>query len=181
MRIALRRRTVAIPADIRREVDSEITRRALSLPAFRLADTIFCYFSVGAEIDTRPLLEQTLRLGKTLCLPRCQSGGTMDPVAVSDLRALTEVFFGIPQPGVDALAVPPESIDLAIVPGLAFDLSGYRLGQGGGYYDRFLPKLSGVAVGLCRSAVLLPKVPRDPHDQPISILVTEKEIAELKI
>ena len=169
-----------MPEDMRRRIDSSIARQVLSLPVFQSAGIIFCYFSVGPEINTRPILEQILQSGKALCLPRCQPDGVMEPVIVGDLDALTDVFFGIPQPGIDAPVIGPAEIDLAIVPGLAFDRAGYRLGQGGGYYDRFLPKLTGISVGLCRSAMLRPPVPREPHDRPVSILVTEQEITEFK-
>jgi len=180
LRLALRRQAAGIPADMRREIDRAIAQRVLAFPAFQTADTIFCFFSVGTEIDTHSILEQSLQWGKTLCLPRCQPGGIMEPVAVSDLSALTDTFFDIPQPDADIPAVSPETIDLAVIPGLAFDEQGYRLGQGGGYYDRFLPKLSGVSIGLCRRIASLPAVPREPHDYPVSILVTEKEITEFK-
>ncbi|MCL2369023.1 MAG: 5-formyltetrahydrofolate cyclo-ligase, partial [Oscillospiraceae bacterium] len=162
------------------EMDQEIARRVVALREFQAAATIFCFLGVGAEIDTRPILDAALQMGKTLCLPRCGRDGLMEPVPVADLDALTETFYGIPQPSIDLPPLPPGAIDLAVVPGIAFDRQGYRLGQGGGYYDRFLPKLKGVALGICRAALILPTVPREDHDQPVSILVTEKEIAELK-
>ena len=75
--------------------------------------------------------------------------------------------FGMLEPGPRRPVAPPEEIDLILVPGLAFDRSGYRLGQGGGYYDRYLPRSRACMVALCRDCFLLSAVPREEHDRPV--------------
>ena len=79
------------------------------------------------------------------------------------------------EPGEDCPLAARESIDLILVPGLCFDRLGYRLGQGGGYYDRYLAGYAGATVGLCRRAVLQEAVPREAHDRPVDLVVTDGE------
>ena len=103
-------------------------------------------------------------------------GGAMD-FALYD-GALVEGLYGIPEPGPDAERVEPESGDIIIVPALCFDRQGYRLGQGGGYYDRWLELHPGLfSVGLCRERFLQERVPREAHDMCVRCVVTEKEAA----
>ena len=98
----------------------------------------------------------------------------MDARAVSDLSALRSGAFGIPEPGAELPCVPPEEIGLALVPGTAFDRSGFRLGRGGGYYDRFLPLVRGSRTGLCYGAFLLTVLPRTALDVPVDSIITEE-------
>ena len=81
--------------------------------------------------------------------------------------------FGMLEPGEACPLLAPEEIDLVLVPGLAFDRAGYRLGQGGGYYDRYLPQCSGKSLALCREAVLFEALPREEHDRPVGLVLTE--------
>ena len=153
-----------------------------ALPAYAAAKTVFCYYGVGSEVDTMPFLRRALADGKTLCLPRCMPGrlGRMDACAVADAAALDTLprgMLGIPQPADAAPAVPPAQIDFAVVPCLAAERTGARLGQGGGYYDRFLPLLrpDAARVLLCRRALLLPDgtIPLLPHDVRLPAVLTE--------
>ena len=82
--------------------------------------------------------------------------------------------YGMLEPGEDCPVVPREEIDLILVPGLCFDRLGYRLGQGGGYYDRYLAGYRGTTVGLCRREVLQEHVPREAHDSRVELLVTDE-------
>ena len=82
----------------------------------------------------------------------------------------------IPEPDAEAPRLEPEDGELILVPALAFDLKGFRLGQGGGYYDRFLSAHALFSVGLARDALLLEEVPREDHDCGVSCLVTESRI-----
>ena len=91
-----------------------------------------------------------------------------------DNADLIDLFYD-GEPGPDRPVVSPGEIDLVLVPGLAFDRRGYRLGQGGGYYDRYLPQTKAVTVALCRSCFLLDAVPREEHDAPVDLVLTEEE------
>jgi len=113
-------------------------RAVLNWPVYQEAQTVFIYRSMTGEASTDALIEDALRSGKRLIVPD-QSAGAALP--------------------------PPGGIDLAVVPGMAFDEKGYRLGRGGGFYDRFLAGFSGVSVGL--ASRLLESVPVEPHDQKV--------------
>ncbi|WP_229784504.1 5-formyltetrahydrofolate cyclo-ligase [Deinococcus radiotolerans] len=82
--------------------------------------------------------------------------------------------FGALQPPADAPQVPLDVVDAILLPGLAFDRAGVRLGYGGGFYDRLLPAFRGVTVGVIQHALLVPELPREPHDLPVHWLVTER-------
>ncbi|MFR5810912.1 MAG: 5-formyltetrahydrofolate cyclo-ligase, partial [Flavonifractor plautii] len=81
--------------------------------------------------------------------------------------------YGMLEPGEDCPLVGKDAIGLVLVPGLAFDPSGGRLGQGGGFYDRWLADYAGCTAALCRTALLLPQVPRAPHDRGVELVLTE--------
>ena len=85
-------------------------------------------------------------------------------------------FFGILEPGRDAPRLEPEDGGLIIVPALAFDRSGYRMGQGGGYYDRYLSVRRLYSVGIGRDCLLCDRVAREAHDEPVDCLVTESAV-----
>ena len=82
--------------------------------------------------------------------------------------------FQIPEPGCGTPVLPPEAFDLAIVPAVAFDREGYRLGRGGGYYDRYLEQTNCVKAGLCFESFLLPSVPHEAHDVRMDRIFTEE-------
>ncbi len=155
-------------------LNERIAARLFASDAWRSAETVFCYVSVGWEIATGPILAAALAEGRRLCVPRCLPGGVMHACAVSSPGELRPGALGIPEPGEDCPVVPPEEIGLAVVPGLAFDRSGYRLGRGGGYYDRYLPLLRCPRVGLCQARFLLPALPRGPYDVPVDRIITEE-------
>ena len=90
-------------------------------------------------------------------------------------RPLVSVSFGISEPGPDCPLLSPADIDLVLVPAVCYDRQGYRLGFGGGYYDRWLEHFAGFRVGLCRSAVLQNRVPTQTHDARVDVLITETE------
>ncbi len=95
---------------------------------------------------------------------------------ILDLNGLAAGAMGIPEPAGLPPVIRKEDIDLVIVPGLAFDKAGYRLGYGGGYYDRYLSGLSLRTIGLCPEQRLLSDIPRETHDQKVQMLITETRI-----
>lgn len=164
--------------------DSLIAKRLLELPAYQAAGTLFSYLSFGSEVSTRGLIERTWADGKTVALPRCipETHG-LAWHRVGSFEELSRGPYGIDEPlpcdtsAIDAADAPPSSI--AIVPGLVFDRRGFRLGYGGGYYDRFLASFQGVSIGLCRSAFLAESLSElgaiDAHDRAVDIVLTETE------
>lgn len=151
--------------------DVRITLQVLSLPAFQAAERIFAYCSVVPEVDTHAILAQARRCGKTVALPVTQPDGQMRFARYDG--ALVPGRFGIPEPPRSARTLLPQPGDLMLVPALAYDRAGRRLGRGGGYYDRFLARVDCCTVGLIRAAFLLDALPAKWNDVPVSAVITE--------
>lgn len=137
---------------------------------FREARIIAGYLPLGHEADITPLLYAILREGKTLCLPRCEDEGVMTFRRVGAMDELVSGRWRFPEPAEDAEIVPPESIELIIVPLEAIDAAGHRLGKGGGYYDRYLPRTKAVKIAAVLRHQRIEYVPHDPHDVPLPYL-----------
>ena len=153
------------------ESDAEAMKQLLALEAFKSAKTVFCYVSVGDEVSTRSFLEAAIRLEKTVCVPRCLSGNTMEAVAACGLDVLECDYYQIPSVKGEGRIVPASEIDFAVLPCLCADTRGYRIGHGKGYYDRFLAEYQGVSAVLCRKELLVKEIPAEPHDQKADIVI----------
>lgn len=152
----------------------EVARQVAALPEFVQAKTVLLYLSTPQELDTAPILREALRRGKQVGAPRCEGEGQMR-FYVYRPGALIKGAFGIREP--DPARCPPveglaESICLA--PGLSYDRAGFRLGYGGGYYDRFFAGYPGFRIGVCFAALLRQALPIEPTDCPVQLVVTEK-------
>lgn len=158
------------------EIDRCITVQVLAHPSYLQASCVFCYVSTPQEIDTHELLCRTLADGKALCVPLCGARGVMTARRIRSLDELREGKYGIPEPDAAAEEIPPEQIGLIIIPALACDMQGYRLGYGGGYYDRFLSHANAVRMALCAEARLLPVLPREPFDERCDYIITERQV-----
>ena len=140
------------PCDLVRETD-----------AYQQANTIYAYLPFNQEVDLSPLLRQALAEGKQVALPKCY-GKEMRFILVSDLTHIQYTPFGVPEPSADGPS-PTDKNGLVIVPGLVFDRQGYRIGYGGGYYDRFLcQEPDHPTIGLCYDFQLMDRLEPDPHD-----------------
>lgn len=160
--------------------DDALFARFLALPQVEAAKTIFAFWGIpGKEPDTSRLIGELVRRGKTVGLPRMLPEHRMEVRRFEADRPLVKVSFGISEPGEDCPLLDREDIGLVLVPAVCYDRLGYRLGFGGGYYDRWLEGFSGVKVGLCREAVLRDAVPTEAHDAKVDILLTERESLSL--
>ena len=157
----------------RRASDDALFARFLALPQVEAADTLLLYHGMGGEPDTARLLPALWARGKAVCLPRCLPGRGLEARLVRPDSALIPHPYGMLEPGEDCPLVGKDAIGLVLVPGLAFDPSGGRLGQGAGFYDRWLADYAGCTAALCRTALLLPQVPRAPHDRGVELVLTE--------
>ena len=131
---------------------------------------------MDTEPDTVRLLPPLWDIGKQVCLPRCLPGNQMEARLVQRDSTLVRHPYGMLEPGPDCPLIPPDQIDLVLVPGLAFDRSGGRLGRGGGYYDRWLAGFSGITAALCRDGLLMEAIPRLPHDLGVDLVITETSL-----
>lgn len=163
----------ALTAEELRESGARLVSRLMACPEYRRARCVFLYLGVGPEPDTRPLISDALKGGKRVALPKITAPGVMEAREIASLKELVPDRFAIPAPPVGSAVLPPESFDLILVPGSAFSPDGGRLGRGGGYYDRYLPETRGVRVALARDIQLFERVPMEPHDVPVDILITE--------
>ena len=154
--------------------DEELIARFLEHPKLAEARTVMAYYGVGNEICTQGLLQTLLDQGKTLCLPKCLPEHQMEARAITSLSDLAPDQYGIPAPKDTCPVVAREELDLILVPGLCFDSRGSRLGQGGGYYDRYLEDYEGVTVGLCREDFFQVNLPREPLDAYVRFVLTEE-------
>lgn len=135
--------------------------------AYRSAKVIGGYVPLRWEADITPVLQDSLGQGKTLALPLCGPAPEMTLRRVTSLEALVPGAYGIPEPAQDAPVIPPEQIDLLLVPLEAVSPQGMRLGKGGGYYDCLLAKADMPSMGCALSWQQAERVPADPWDRPL--------------
>jgi 5-formyltetrahydrofolate cyclo-ligase len=153
-----------------------VARNVLALPAVADATTVMAFSSFGSEVDTRPLIEGLAHRQVRLVLPRVE-GRSMVAVVYRPGDPVREASFGAFEPA-GGEVVGPETIDVVVSPGLAFDRRGYRLGYGGGFYDRFLRRLrqDAVTIGVAFSVQLVDEVPHGRGDHPVDVVVTEEGV-----
>ncbi|MBD5641287.1 MAG: 5-formyltetrahydrofolate cyclo-ligase [Desulfovibrio sp.] len=173
----LRRRAAYDPAVI--AMRSRLCQaNLLESPLWRKARAVALYAAIRGEADTALLLDAALKTGKKLFLPRITDAarGEMRLAPCLALAKLTPGIWNIPEP---EPGPEPESLDLIVMPGLAFDNSGRRLGYGGGYYDRYLarrPDLAPCRAGLCLSFQIVPRVPADKWDACVDSICSERSL-----
>ena len=155
-----------------------ITRHLLALPEYQAAGTVFCFVGTAHEIDTAGILRDALQRGKRLGVPLCVGDGLMELRQIASLEQLAPGAYGILEPPPESPLVEPDGVDFAVLPCLSCSHSGHRLGQGGGFYDRFLSRYQGGAVLLCREKLIREDIPLEPHDCPIPWVLTERGLWE---
>lgn len=173
-------RQAALPAD-RAAWSARITERLLALPEMQEAEQVLFYASLAEEVDTRPLLRAWLDRGRIPLLPGVEGrGGPLWAAPVHDLGAdLKPGAYGILEPDRSRTGtVDWRTIQVVVLPALAFDLRGYRLGRGGAYYDRSLRSLAPHArrIGLAFECQIVERLPAERHDVPVHRVVTEERV-----
>lgn len=148
-----------------------LLERLEAWPPWRQARTVMAYAAVRGEPDLGAALQALWHEGRRVVLPRCE-GNRLAALAVRGPEDLAPGCMGIPEPVEGCTAVAPEEIDLILVPGLAFDRRGGRLGQGAGYYDRFLPCTQAFRLGVAHSGCVIGRVPADPWDCRMDAILT---------
>lgn len=174
-------RRCGLSPDIWRIASSAAQQRLVSLERFRQAAVIALYAPIQQEIDTAELFDAAVAAGKQVLYPLVRNG-QLQFRQVTELRQLADGAYGIPEPSLSDRDVPLEQADLIVVPGVAFDLQGHRIGFGKGYYDRCLRRLSGRAalVGLCHDFQLLDCIPVEAHDINMQYVVTESRLITIQ-
>ncbi len=172
----LRREWKAVREEIphRAEKNQRIQEKFLTHSAIKQAKSVFLYLSFGSEVDTIPLFEELLGRGIRVSVPRChRSTKEMEAVEITDLSQVKPGSYDILEPDPDLTPLSPSEIDVVVVPALAFDKEGFRLGYGGGYYDRFLADFTGTTIGLAFSDCITERLPGEEFDRPVDVVLTE--------
>ncbi len=168
-----------IPASDKKEADRAITTALGVAAEWQQANVICLYMSEPEEVGTQELFIGALNEKKEVVLPRSGKNGLTLHRARS-LADLTRGAFGILEPKSSCEKIVPGDVDLFIVPGLAFDRQGNRLGSGKGFYDRLLSGLQGIKIGLAYRVQVVAQVPHSSYDVPMDMVVTEKGVYENK-
>lgn len=157
------------------QMDRQIIDRICSLYQYREAQTLLCYVSKPIEVDTIPLIQRALADGKQVACPRCVEGTRqMEFYRIHSLDDLEKCTFGVLEPKVPGCEKLTDFTgSLCIVPALMYDLKGYRLGYGGGYYDRFLSGYDGYKIGITYRRNILRFLHYGRYDIPVDMIVTE--------
>ena len=183
---ALRRESKAyrqsLPAEAKAKKDSAILRRLLALRQYQQASLVLTYVSTAIEVDTRELIRQALADGKRVGVPRCIDGTRlMEFYEIGSLDDLEKRTFGVLEPVPERCTLITDfSKRICVGPALLYDLSGYRIGYGGGYYDRFLAHYPGYKVGVTYVKCIRRRILHGRYDVPVSALVTERYVNFLK-
>lgn len=169
--------------DARAEESRKIADQLFQSKLYRDSRTVFCYVSVEDEVHTELILDRVLSDGKRLCIPYILDSeqGLMAAALLKSLDMLKPGVYGILTVGEpDFVPVEPEAIDLVIVPGVAFDLHGHRIGMGGGYYDRFLRQAADASrLAIAYECQVFHDLPVEQHDISVDYLVTGNRYTKL--
>lgn len=171
------RKTVS--ADEKAVFDKRIFTRLINSALYRNSGRILIYVSVNDEACTSDIISYALNDGKIVAVPHCD-GNKMDFLIINSPEDLSDGEFGIPTANPEKCIPVTDFRDtLCIVPGLSFDISGNRLGYGGGFYDRFLVNKDIVTVGITYERCIINSLPNEKHDVGINYLLTEKMLKKL--
>lgn len=163
--------------------DERIFQRIIASSAYKNADTILTYVSTAIEVDTIQLIGRAIADGKRVAVPKCISGTRlMDFYFITSMDDLETGTFSVLEP-VEEKCEKADDFEhaLCIIPGLSFDMNGFRLGYGGGYYDRFLSAHPDMhRMGICYCSCTVQKLISGRFDTPVNSLVTEKYLKRIK-
>jgi len=165
----------------RTEKSKAVLNRLSEFANFLEARIVLFYLSHKSEVDTKPMIRKAFQLEKIVALPMIdQEKGEIVPFKIGNLKKDTQPGYrGIPEPIPQRCKqIPVQHINLAIIPGIAFDERGGRIGYGTGFYDRFIPELDITTrkVALSFECQIVPQIPMEPHDRYTDIIITEERI-----
>lgn len=164
------------------QISAKILEKVFELSDFQQANTVLIYLDIKSEVRTRPSLSRLLDFGKIIVIPFVSSQG-LELFHLEDLTELEDGAYGVLEPSLELRKNPKkkvsaDEIDLAIIPGVAFDSEGARLGYGKGYYDKLLSelRLDCLMLGLAFECQLHANLPQEEHDISLDIIITDKQI-----
>ena len=169
----------ALPPEQRRSKSAEIEARLFGHPEFRSAAVIMFFASFRSEVETHHMIRRALAEGKRVVLPRVK-GKALELLEIENFdRDVVPGAWGIPEPQ-RGRSVKLKDIGLIVMPGAAFDVQGNRIGYGGGFYDKLLPRFTGRTVALAFELQIVPEIPAAAHDVSVHTIITEKRIIDAR-
>jgi len=183
MRKEIRRRLSSLSAEALADKSRLACDALVGLAEFRAAEVIMAFLPMAEEPDTKQIILKAWQQGKTVLAPKVD--WDKRHIVAAEVTSLDEGLgigkFGILEPTGNS-SHPSEQIDFVLVPGMAFDRKGGRLGRGGGFYDRFLAgaKLRAVACGFAFAEQVVEHLPREAHDREVNVLVTDDGVLRFK-
>ncbi|MFC4711988.1 5-formyltetrahydrofolate cyclo-ligase [Planococcus dechangensis] len=171
-----------LPLQEHEQRSAAIMEKLLEDPIFKSAQTVGLTLSRYPEVNIMPLIEHCWRTGKRVAVPKCDpQKRTMTFRLLESMNQLEVVYMDLQEPN-EAMteAIDAGDIDLLVVPGVVFVESGYRIGFGGGYYDRYLTGYNGATRSLAFDLQIADSVPVESHDIPVAVIITERRIIDTK-
>ncbi len=177
LRASIKQKRRALSIEYRQQASRKMQAELTRLPCYQAAEYIMLYMAMQDEVQLDELIAMVLKDGKKAAIPLVTGAGLMEAVELSDMADLVPDKYGIKTVSEEKRRlIAPDKIDLIIVPGVAFDKAGHRLGMGGGFYDRFMLRASrAVRAALTYDCQLLAAVPAEVHDLTVDYIITEKQ------
>ncbi|OWZ84765.1 5-formyltetrahydrofolate cyclo-ligase [Natranaerobius trueperi] len=175
-----------MPENLRTKYSHEITKKFFQNFVDKKVTSIMTYLPIKSEVDTYQLIEKAINNNINVYVPRTDpKNKTMKPIKITNLKTDLQLgVYNIYEPKAElSETINSKSIDKIIVPGVAFDLLGYRIGYGGGYYDKFIDNLASYSecIAVAYEFQIKDKLPRDSWDKPVDAIITEKEVRFIKV
>lgn len=162
-------------------LSNEISKNFFAIEDIKNASKFMLYSDFRNEVKTREIIEILIKNKKEVYLPiTIKDEKKIIPKKVNSLNNLKIGSYGILEPSYSSNSIDPSLLDVVVVPGSVFDISGYRIGYGGGYYDRFLEKTNAIKIGFAFSFQVIDNIFPESHDKKMDILVTENEVFNFK-
>ncbi|MCH5211123.1 MAG: 5-formyltetrahydrofolate cyclo-ligase [Oscillospiraceae bacterium] len=179
LRLEMREKRRALSKDIIQKSSAEICRQLFTLDEVKTAKSVCVFLSAFNEPDTMGIIKQLWQSGKKVSAPVSDTEtNTLSLFQIESIEDLHKGAYGIPEPS-KSKPVSEEDIDVILVPGLAFDKKGGRMGFGKGYYDRLLAKSRAMRIGLCYDFQLMDSIPTEEHDINMNYIITEKNLQKV--
>lgn len=177
LRKEFKSRRERLDKSVKAALDEKIRSRILNSQSFKYADTVLMFCPTESEVDILPIFEKALSLGKRVAFPRCKKRPDMDFFYVTSLDGLTANSYGIKEPDLSCEKFEGSLHPFCIVPCLSSSKNGYRLGYGGGFYDKFLSKFEGISASVVYEDFLSEKIPTEKrYDKKTDLIITEKGV-----
>jgi len=160
------------------DISNQIQKNLFNLECYKKSKTVMFFVSFNSEVNTHDMIREALK-NKTVIVPKVEHH-EIEPSVIIDFNNLVTAKFGILEP-IELMKIAYKNIDLVLVPGIVFDKEGHRIGYGFGYYDKFLKKVpKAIKLGLTFDFQVIDKIPREMHDVPVDMIVTEKRVLGCK-